>query len=373
MRFAFTAEQGELRSLMRDFLSDHDALGQSRAVTDGAALAGDTWLAMARDLGLQGVDIPEAFGGTGMTAVELVLTMEEVGASLYPGPFLATTGLAAGALMEVAAAEESTVACRLLQRVCEGASATLAVSDSPEPWTLATETSAVETPSGGWAITGSKPMVLQADVVDILLLAARTPTGAHVLMSVDPSLATIEPLGGLDGSRQVCRVMLSQTPAQLVGPLSEESVARIRLRAEVCLAGESLGAARRCLDLATAYAGIRVQFGRPVGSFQAVKHRLADLLVDVELATSLVYVAACHLASGDWDAARASAPMALAAASSAQSRAAADSIQLHGGIAFTWEHGAHLFTRRAAVSSALLGSPTKHYADLYGVVAASQH
>lgn len=370
MRFALTPEQDEMQSVVRSFLGDREVLAESRAVTEGrSGYSPETWLAMSRDLGLVGVDVPDELGGTGMTAVELALAMEEAGAVLYPGPLLATTGLAIGALMEVVAGaeHESPVAPELLTGLCSGATSTLAISDTDLPWAMPDSTYASVSPDGTWAVTGVKPAVLHADRADTILVAAQTSDGSCVLACVDSALAQVTPLAGLDLSRQLSTVVLDQTPARLCGALTADAVSRIRARAEVCLAAESIGAARRCLDLATGYAGIRVQFGRPIGSFQAVKHRLADLLVEVELSTSLLYVAACHVAARDWEAARLSVPMASASASKTFTRAARESIQLHGGIAFTWEHDAHLYTRRAAANAAVFGSARDSLAQVYEV------
>jgi alkylation response protein AidB-like acyl-CoA dehydrogenase len=162
-------------------------------------------------------------------------------------------------------------------------------------------------------------------------------------------------------------VSLEDVPAECLAVVSTTTLHRILLRMRVALAAECLGAAQRCLDMATSYAKVRQQFGRPIGQFQAIKHRLADLLVEIEMARSCVYAAACHLASRSWAEAELSAPAALAAATSALSRAARDNVQVHGGIAFTWEHDAHLFVRRGAASSSLLGPASDLHRTVYDV------
>lgn len=367
MRFALTDEQSELQSLVRQFFADQDALGESRAVTERrATYSSQTWSMMARDLGLQGVDLPDDLGGAGMSAVELVLTLEEAGGVLYPGP-LAVTAVAAGALLEILRSQDSESARGLLADICTGTSVAIA-GQSKTPF-------AAEVLPDGWVVTGEGAKVIQADAVDHLLVIAQASNGDPdaVLLAVDRRAASVEPLVGIDGSRNVCSVGLSKEPAVRIGLLDGQALGRLALRADLVTAAESLGAARRCLEMATGYAKVRVQFGQPVGSFQAVKHRLADLLVDVELATSLVYLAACHLAEGDGAAARESVPMALATAIRAATRAARDSVQVHGGIAFTWEHDAHLYTRRAAATAALLAGPRAQLLELYAITGRPAH
>ena len=370
MRFALTHEQQELRAVLRGFLADHDVTGESRSITEGhAAYSVSTWLAMAADLGLQGVDIPETLGGTGMSAVELAITLDELGASLYSGPFLPASGFAAGALLEAARPGSSERILEQLQLLTDGTVMTLAVPAPDGDRSPHASTITAHSTDSGWRLTGKVPVVLQADLAEDILVVATDGMG-NALYAMKASDGRLEELPGLDLSRKVFGVALRDSPAERLAALTDGMILRMRLRSEVCLAAESLGGARRCLELATAYASRREQFGRPIGSFQAVKHRLADLLVEVELATSSVYLAACHLAAGDDRSAAVSARLALAMSTTTFARAARDSVQIHGGIAFTWEHDAHLYSRRAEVSRVLIGTVDEHLESVYRLTAA---
>ena len=364
MNFAFSAEQEDLREVVRRFAADRAPLSDTRARL-GSAEPWDpsTWDAMANDLGLLGVDLPEEHGGTGLSTVELAITAEELGRVVWSGPFLPTIGFAAGLL---AAAADSTgrpetraLAVELLRGACGGRRLAVACGwtggwDAPPSFTMTGDT-----------VSGIERGMLQADTAETLLVAADRG-GRAALLAVQATDATVETVPGIDPTRSIGTVRLDAAPARVLAEDAAGVLAAGRRRAGVALAAEALGGARRCLELATAYAKDRVQFGAPIGSFQAVKHKLADLLVEVELATSAVYLAACHVAAGDPEAAS-SAPAALQTATEAFARAAKDSIQVHGGIGFTWEHDAHLYLKRARADELLLGSPAAQLARVYAL------
>lgn len=364
MRFSLTPEQEDLVQVLSSYLDDRAPLTTTRALLDsGTAFDPDVWHQMAADLGLQGVDVPEALGGTGMSTVEMSIVMHEVGRRLYSGPLLASTGMALSLLL--AADAPGPLAQSLVADACDGTVVVAAVSDAGGAWTTSSVMTTAEPTDEAWALTGVKQLVLQADVADVLLVAAVLPDGTAALFMVERTAATVTVLDSLDPTRHLCTVQLEGSPAQLVVADASRAIERGALRASVALAGESLGAARQALETAAAYATGRRQFGQPIGAFQGVKHRLADALVDIELATSAVYLAACHVDADDPSQALASVPMALHAATDALSRAARDAVQVHGGVGFTWEFDAHLFVKRGRVSRELLGSPAERLDALY--------
>jgi alkylation response protein AidB-like acyl-CoA dehydrogenase len=373
VRFAFTAEQDDLREVLRRFTADRASLAGTRARL-GTAAPWDpaTWTAMADDLGLLGVDLPEEHGGTGLSTVELAIAAEELGRVLWSGPFLASIGFAAGLLAEAVAAGGAPAAedpaaedpAGLLAAACAGRRFAAACG-----WT------------GGWSapprfawdgrtVSGSERGVLHAGAAETVLVAATSPGGRVALLAVDAADTSVAEPPGIDPTRPAGTVTLDRAPARLLAADAAALLVRARRRASVALAAEALGGARRCLELATAHAKDRVQFGVPIGSFQAVKHKLADLLVEVELATSAVYLAACHVAAGDPDAGT-SVPAAVQTATDTFARAARDSIQVHGGIGFTWEHDAHLYLKRSRADRLLLGSPGTQLAAFYAGTAAA--
>lgn len=364
MRFSLTPEQVDLTRVLSSYLDDRAPLAATRGLVEtGTAFDRDVWHQMAADLGLQGVDVPESLGGTGMSTVEMSIAMQESGRRLYSGPLLASTGLALSLLLAVE--EPGDEVRSLIADVCGGAVMVAAVPDGGGAWAAQSVVTTAEPAADGWSLTGVKQLVLQADVAHMLLIAAVLPDGTTGLFAASPTSAIITVLDSIDLTRNLCSVELDHSAAQLVVGDVSGIIARAGLRASVALAAESLGAARQVLQSAAAYATDRRQFGQPIGAFQGVKHRLADALVDLELATSAVYLAACHVDADSRTQALASVPMALRAATDALSRAARDAVQVHGGVGFTWEYDAHLFVKRGRVSRELLGSPAERLDALY--------
>ena len=359
MQFSLTADQKMLRSATTGLLEDRASLAATRARADaGEPPDPGVWAALL-EMGAATVDLADEHGGTGLGAVELAVVLEQAGAVLYPGPLLASTGFAAGLV-----AGDDEASAGWTRRLAEGAVAAAAVPDRPAWWAAAAVTTTAHHLDGAWRLRGVKEAVLQADQADVLLVAARIETGV-ALFAVRPDDAAIEVLPALDPARPLCRVTLDGAPAELLLPGAEDRIRRAGLRAATALAAESVGAARAALDLTVSYAGARRQFGQPIGAFQAVKHRLADLLVEVELATSAVYLAACHLAAGDLEAASASAPLAVHAATETLVRAGADAVQLHGGMGFTWESPCHRYVTWAQTSRWLLGPDAARLEEMY--------
>lgn len=345
-----TEDQEELRSAVRAVLTRHE--GQA------------AWAPLAGQIGVAGLAVPEEYGGAGCGAVEVHAVMAELGAALSPVPYLGSAVLATGALL---ASADREACARLLPPLADGtcvAALAWAENGSWDPATLGAE--ATPAPSGGgWRLDGTKEYVLDGATADVLLVAARTAQGVSLFEVEAPhAAARREPSVPMDQTRALARVVLDGAGARLVGtPGDGERVLRHVLDlACTALAAEQVGAAQRCLDLTVGYALERVQFGRPIGSFQAVKHRLADAYVQVESARSAAlgaaFTAARHPA-GSGELTR-HAAVARSACSEAFSSVAAEMIQLHGGIGITWEHDAHRFFKRAHGSAQLFGSPAWH-------------
>jgi alkylation response protein AidB-like acyl-CoA dehydrogenase len=315
VRFAFTDEQDELRSVLRRFLQDR-ADGSARAALDGEHDPA-IWRSMAGELGLQAMAVPEELGGQGWGVVELAIASEELGRVVHPGPFFASSVLATRVLVGSAATE------RLAPVLSGDRVVAFAGSDGGGGFDPA-EVRTTFDPSAG-VVTGTKRLVVSAAQADDLLLVARQDGLERlVLVSVDPSGTGVQVnrLEGLDPTRQQADVVLASAPAHVVAEDAAALVSRAVDEAGACLAAELAGVAQRCLELTVAYAGERVQFGVPIGSFQAVKHRCADILVDVEHSRSAAYVAACRATEpDDRELARATST-ALAVCGDAAARAA---------------------------------------------------
>ncbi len=361
MNFAFSEEQDELRRSVRRFLeekSDETEVRRLMETTEGFDRA--VWSQMAVQLGLQSLTIPEEYGGAGFSYVELVVVLEEMGAALLCSPFFATVALAANALLT--SGDESAKA-DLLPGIAAGETiATLAFTEDSGKWT----TDAVElaaTPAGdGWTLSGTKSFVIDGHNADLILVVGRTAAGLSLFAVEGDADGLIRtPLATMDQTRKQARLEFAGTPARLVGTDggAEPGLAKTLDLAAVALAAEQVGGAQRCLDSAVEYAKTRIQFGRPIGSFQAIKHKCADMLLEVESAKSAAYYAG-WAAAEDSEELPVVASLAKSYCSEAYFHAAAENIQIHGGIGFTWEHPAHLYFKRAKSSELMLGDPAYH-------------
>ena len=364
MRLGFSEDQEELRRFVRQFLeekSPESAVRELMGTDEGYDEA--VWRQMAEQLGLQGIAIEERFGGGGFTFRELALVLEEMGRALLCAPFFSTAVLAAAALSrsgDEAACEE------LLPAISAGdCIATLAFEEDDE------SNGAVAVADGaGWRLRGEKTYVLDGHVADTVLVVARSPKGLGLFRcSGDAEALQRELLPTLDLTRKQARLTFSGTPAVPVGRLGNGAALldTVLQLAAAALAAEQAGGTQRCLDMAVGYAKERMQFGRHIGSFQAIKHRCADLLLESETARSAAYYAAWCAATGDDDLPVAAA-MAKAHCSDAYYHAAAENIQIHGGIGFTWEHPAHLYFKRAKAGQLMFGDPAHHRARLADLV-----
>ena len=361
MNFALSDEQEELRRTVRSFLEQKSPESEVRRVMEtDEGYAAAVWDQMAQQLGLQGLIVPDDLGGSGYSFRELAVVLEEMGRALLPTPFLSSAVMATSALLH---AGDAAAAKELLPALASGeAIATLALGEGNGRWDE-TGVELAARPSGdGFLLSGTKRFVLDGHVADIFVVAGRTEGGVS-LFAVDgaaPGL-TRTPLSTMDQTRRLAHVDLVDVPGRLIGTEGGAwpGIERTLQLAAVGLAAEQVGGAQRCLEMSVQYAQDRIQFGRPIGSFQAVKHKCADMLLHVELARSAAQYGAWCAAELDGDLPVAAA-MAKSYCSEAYFAVAAETIQVHGGIGFTWEHPAHLYFKRAKSSELLLGAPVHH-------------
>lgn len=354
-------ESTALRDSVRALLRDRAGEAQVRSTMESPAGYDPALWSELAGLGIVGLIIAEEHGGSGAGPVELELIMEEAGAALLCAPLLASSVIAAELL---AAIDDPPVAARYLPRLADGTSiATAALTGLTGTWTpegVAVLGTAPVAAGAPWTLHGTASFVLHAQNADLLLVAAHGPEGLS-LFAVDlpQESVVVTPLPTFDRTLRLAQVELAGAEAALIGEPGSgwSAVERALDVARVALAGEQAGGARQSLSITVDYAKVRVQFGRPIGSFQAIKHMAADLLLESESAISAARHAARALADGSTDAGAAISLAAFACAD-AYTTVAATSIQMHGGIAFTWEHPAHLYLRRARADAQLLGTPT---------------
>ncbi len=361
MNFGFTEEQEELRRMVRRFLEEKSPETEvRRLMATEEGYDPQVWRQMADELALQGLGIPEAYGGQGFGPVELYVVFEEMGASLYCGPYFSTVALAAPALALVGTEDDRAT---WLPGIADGSTiATLALTDDMGAWDLAATSTTAQRAGDGWTVSGVRNYVTDGTVANLILVPAMTPAGLSLFaVRGDAPGLSRESLPTMDQTRKQARLVLERVPAELVGvdgaaaPGLETTVQT----AAAMLAAEQVGGSQRVLDNAVAYAKTRVQFGRPIGSFQAIKHKCADMLLDVESAKSAAYYAAWAAQERN-DELPVAASLAKSFCSEAYFHCAAENIQIHGGIGFTWEHHAHLYFKRAKSSELLLGDPAYH-------------
>ncbi|MDH4116268.1 MAG: acyl-CoA/acyl-ACP dehydrogenase [Acidimicrobiia bacterium] len=371
MNFSFSPEQEELRRYAAQWLADKSASASVRELMETEEGFDRALWREAAEMGWQAMAIPEGYGGAGFGFLELVVLLEEQGAALFPSPFFSTVVLAATALLEAGSEEQKTT---WLPRIASGeVVATLAVTEPSGDWTESGIQAIARRTGDGWVLNGEKSFVLDGHTADVIVVAALVEGEVSLfLVEGDAVGVTRTVLETMDQTRKLASVRLDEVvvdgDARLTGS-DWGTVERVHRTAAVALAAEQVGGARRCLDMAVAYAKDRHQFGRPIGSFQAIKHMCADMLVQVESARSAAYYAGWAVSEGSAEVPELAA-LAKSYCSEAFYRCAADNIQIHGGIGFTWEHDAHLYFKRAKSSELLFGSPAHHrrlLADLIGI------
>jgi alkylation response protein AidB-like acyl-CoA dehydrogenase len=360
--------ENELRAAVRALLDDRSGWREVLARTETPETY-DTalWHALAADIGCAGLLIPEASGGAGASYREAAVVAEETGRAVAPVPFLGS-GVVATAALRAAGDDE------LLAALAAGTTtAVLAVPFRHSPGARPEPTVRVDGhqpgDTGSHRLTGTATGIADVLPADVLLVPADgVPYGLYAVRAADAGMS-VRPVVSLDMTRQLADVTLDGVPARRIaaGETAERAVAAGLSAGAAMLASELLGTAERCLDMTVAYLKERRQFGRPVGSFQALKHRAAELWVAVTQARAAARYAAACLADGDPDADVAIA-LAKAACSDAAVRAAQECVQLHGGIGFTWEHPAHLYLKRAKSASIGFGTADRHRQSLAGLV-----
>jgi alkylation response protein AidB-like acyl-CoA dehydrogenase len=362
MDFAFTADQTLLRNAARAFLDEHCSPAVVRALADDPRGESEaTWKEMAQ-LGWLGLSLPEDAGGAGLGMVETAILLEELGRAAYPGPY-APTMLAATAIERAGAPAQRA---RWLPAIAGGATrATVALLERELDWDPAATTTRAERTGDGWRLSGLKEFVPWAHVADILLVPARAPEGV-TLFVVESGAAGVRlvPRPGMDLALRQATVVLdgvtlgaeAQLGAADAGTPLLEALVR---RAAVGAAAEMLGAARRCLEMSVEYAKVREQFGQPIGSFQAIRHRCAEMLLAVENSHAATYYAAWALDAGSEDQ-EVAASVAKAYVGEAARSVCGDAIQVHGGIGFTWEYDLHLYFKRAKALEPMYGDADWH-------------
>lgn len=341
-----TEEEKELRSAVRALLARHE----------GAA----AWRPLTGQIGAAGLAVPEEYGGAGRGAREVHVVMEELGRTLSPVPYLGSAVLAVQALL---ASGDARTCARLLPGLAVGRSVgALAWAESGSWDPAAIRAEAARGPGDVRRLTGTKEFVLHGAEADVLLVAARTEAGISLFqVPVDGVGVRRVAAVPMDQTRAQARLVLDGAEGRLIGADGDGGRVLRHVRDLACtaLAAEQTGAAERCLELTVVYARERIQFGRPIGSFQAVKHRLADAYVLVESARSAALGAAFAADAGTAELSRRAAA-AKSACSEAFSAVAGETIQLHGGIGITWEHDAHRYFKRAHGSAQLFGPPAAH-------------
>jgi alkylation response protein AidB-like acyl-CoA dehydrogenase len=366
VNFAFSEEQEAFRETLRRFLAEKSPTAEIfRCMETPAGYDAAVWKQMAQELGLQGLHLPESFGGQGFGFLELGITLEEMGRALLCAPFFSTVCLAADALLQSGDADAQAA---FLPGIASGETvATLALLDEGDIWDPASVTLEFQRGGDGYRLDGAKRLVTDGATAALILVAARQPgtrgpEGITLLaVAADAPGLGATPVESLDATRKLADLRFEGTPARLVGGEGAAAAALQRTldRACVALAAESAGAAQHCLQDAVDYAKQRVQFARPIGSFQAIKHKCAEVLLEVESARAAAYWA-CWAAESQPEELPLAASVAKSFCDEAFVRASSENLHVHGGMGFTWESDCHLYLKRAHATSALLGPPGYH-------------
>lgn len=346
------ADSDLLRSVLRDFCEEQLGGPQPRVPSDGYDR--DLWRRMAGELDLMGFSIPDEYGGSGFTWAEQAVVFEELGRSLTALPYFASVALATTALLST---PDDAAKARYLPAFADGSKVgALAIGDGD-----ANNPASARPVKGGYQLSGCKPYVLDALFADLLLVTAEV-NHACALFAVEASApeVAIQPLDTLDLTRGTARVTMTNVHAELIGEIgaAPSYLRRAGDLANSALTSEQVGGIDRCLEMSVAHALQRHQFGRAIGSFQAIKHKCVDMLVQLESARALSQDAS-EASSADADRLSLAASAACAFATTAYQQVAAETIQIHGGIGFTWEHEAHLHFRRAHANASLHTSPRR--------------
>ena len=366
MKFSFSDEQQEFRSVVRRFLEDTSPTTEVRRLMETAeGYDREVWRQLSGELGLTAVHIPEAYGGQGFGVSELAIAVEEMGRSLLCAPYFGSAVLAATAILKAGTEAQKKA---LLPDIASGKTiAALAVAESNGRWDAGGVAATATAAGGKYKVDGAKSFVLDGHTANLIVVVARKPgsSGADGLSMLAvrgdaPGLQRRQ-LASMDPTRKLARLEFSGVEAELLG-IGEAAAGPLAATldiAAICLANEMVGGAELLLKQAIDFANMRYQFGRPIASFQSLKHKAADMLLQVELAKSGAYYAAAAADEGDPEL-PALASLAKAAASEAYMQTAIHTVQIHGGIGFTWDNDTHLWFKRAKSSEVFLGDPAYH-------------
>ena len=354
MQTMYTEEQEQFREVVARFLRVKSTAGDVRqlmASSEGYDVA--VWRQLCGEVGLAGTHIPEEYGGAGFGPVELGIVSEEMGRYLYCGPFFASSVMAGYALLNGATESYKSA---ILPDIASGAKiATLVLDNLNNPGEVGAALKATKE----HVVSGIASIVVDAHIADLLIVAASTPDGLGLyLVNAGSQGLSITPQEALDPTRKLSRVSFAEVRAERIGWLTEELLNRTWDQICSVLAHEMIGGAQHLFESTLEYTKVRVQFGRPIGSFQALKHRCADLLMELEFAKAAIHHAAFCLAASDGEPYAAS--MAKAMASDTYMETARAGVQLRGGIGFTWEEDTHLWYKRAKSSEVFMGSAHMH-------------
>ena len=366
MDFGFSEEQEMLRKSARDFLAAESPMTYvRRMMEDDRGFTDAQWKQMA-ELGWMGLILPEQYGGAGGDFVDMVVVLEEMGRAVLPGPFFATVILGGVALLEGGSDGQKA---SFLPKIAAGdLRVTLAQLEPNARWDAEGIELQARKDGGGYRLAGTKLFVPDAHTADVIIVAGREPgsKGAEgvTLFLVDAGASGVKAtlLKTMDQTRKLCEVVLEDVRVPADRVLGQPGAGwklldRVVDRGKVGLCAEMCGGAQKVLEMSVEYAKVREQFGRPIGSFQAIQHKCANMLVEVESSKSATYYAAWAVANDVAEAPLAAA-MAKAYTSDAYRHTAGEGIQIHGGIGFTWEHDMHIYFKRAKSSEVTFGDAT---------------
>lgn len=370
MLFTLTEEQLLIQETARAFFAEHVTSAAVRATMEtDSGFDADLWGKVMGEMGFGGIALPECYGGSGLGHVELAIIMMEMGRSLYPSPFLSSACLAANAILDSGSEAQKAA---LLPAIASGktiaALAYMSANGDQAP-------DATLTPSqDGLRLDGQSGFVPYGHVADLFVVAARSPEGDLHLLTLDAVAAglTVQKHETMDLTRPLATLHFDNVAVQTDQLLASSDAATTALArtldlAKIALAAEQAGGAEAVLDMTVGYSKDRVQFGRPIGSFQALKHRMADMMIEAETAKTAAYYAACTADEGSDELTEAAA-IARAYCSDAFSNCAGHGIQLHGGIGYTWEYDAQLYFKRARSSAILLGDPASQREQIANLI-----
>jgi alkylation response protein AidB-like acyl-CoA dehydrogenase len=366
MQFSFTNEQEDFRGILRRFFSARSPSSEVRKLMEtDAGWDRESWKKLNQELGLTAVHIPEEYGGQGFGCVELSIVLEEMGRVLLCAPYFSSVVLAATAILNAGTDAQKR---KLLPAIASGDTiATFAFTEDNGRWDSIGVAMTATGSGNTFKLNGIKSFVVDGHTADLIVVLAREPGTSR---DAGLSLFTVRgdapglkrtPLKSMDATRKLARLEFKDVEAELLGEAGQaaEPFAKTMTQAVVCLSNEMAGGADKLRETSLEYAQMRMQFGRPIAAFQSMKHKQADMLVDVETAKSAAYYAAAAVDEGAEDVA-AVASLAKASVAEAYLQTAIHAIQIRGGIGFTWDEDTHLWFKRAKSSEVFLGDPNHH-------------